>query len=169
MSDSIQHKLKKVRPPRVKITYDVEVQGSVEKQELPFVIGVIGDFAGDNKESATMNNNFVVVDPDNIDQYMSHICPSISYSVPKIGKENEKIAISLVFQSRADFEVYSIIQRVPELKQLYEELEVLKEISVMIDANDNLKEILEKIIIDQNSINKLKEDIEEAIKPKNEV
>ena len=168
MSDSIQHKLKKVRPPRVKITYDVEVQGAVEKKELPFVIGVIGDFSGDNKESATMNNNFVIVDPDNIDQYMNHICPKLNFTVPKIGKADEKIAISLTFRSRSDFEIYSIIQRVPELKKIYEELEILKEISVMIDTHDSLRETLEKIIADQNSINQLKEDIEAVIKPRNE-
>ena len=48
--ESLQHKLERVRPPRVNITYDVEVGGAIELKELPFVVGVLGDFVGKPEE-----------------------------------------------------------------------------------------------------------------------
>jgi len=38
MTESIQKKLLRVRPPRVKITYDVETGGAIGKKELPFKV-----------------------------------------------------------------------------------------------------------------------------------
>ncbi len=45
MAESIQHKISRVRPPRVQITYDVEIGDAIQKKELPFVIGVIADLS----------------------------------------------------------------------------------------------------------------------------
>ena len=49
--ESLQHKIDRVRPPRVQITYDVEVGGAIELKELPFVLGVMGDFVGKPEEA----------------------------------------------------------------------------------------------------------------------
>ena len=49
-SESIQKKLQRVRPPRVQLSYDVEIGDAIEKKELPFVVGVLGDFSGNPEE-----------------------------------------------------------------------------------------------------------------------
>ena len=54
---SIHDKLKRVRKPRVHITYDVETEGAVVKKELPFVVGVVGDFSGHNKEDSAIKRS----------------------------------------------------------------------------------------------------------------
>ena len=46
MSRSTQHLLDAKRPPRVQITYDVEVGDAVESCELPYVFGVMADLSG---------------------------------------------------------------------------------------------------------------------------
>src|ERR1035437_4073184 len=67
---STQHKLERVRSPRVQITYDVEVGGAIEMKELPFVVGVLGDFTGQPEQPLPRlkDRKFVEVNPDNFDR-----------------------------------------------------------------------------------------------------
>uniref|UniRef100_UPI001953C136 type VI secretion system contractile sheath small subunit n=1 Tax=Klebsiella pneumoniae TaxID=573 RepID=UPI001953C136 len=46
MAESTQHKLDRVRPPRVQITYDVEIGNAIEKKELPLVVGILAYLSG---------------------------------------------------------------------------------------------------------------------------
>jgi len=75
MSDSLQDKLSRVRKPRVHITYDVETNGAQEKKELPFVVGVMGDYSGDNTASkkALKERKFVQIDRDNFNDIMAKL------------------------------------------------------------------------------------------------
>ncbi|MDP1108662.1 type VI secretion system contractile sheath small subunit, partial [Klebsiella pneumoniae] len=36
----------RVRPPRVQITFDVEIGNAIEKKELPLVVGILADLSG---------------------------------------------------------------------------------------------------------------------------
>ena len=81
---SVHDKLKKVRKPRVHITYDVETEGAVEVKELPFVLGVMGDFSGDPTEELKplRDRKFIQIDRDNFDQVMRRMSPGLSCGSP---------------------------------------------------------------------------------------
>lgn len=154
-----------MRPPRVKITYDVETEGSEKRVELPFIIGVIGDYAGDTMNAKTMKNEFILVDTDNIDQYMQHISPTLKYTVKKVGVEKEtNLEVNLKFESREDFEILSVVNQVPDLKEIHEKISILNEISVMIDGHEDLQKILESILVDQKLLKTLEDDSKKMIK-----
>ena len=88
--DSMQHKLDRVRPPRVQITYDVEVGDAIEVKELPFVMGVLGDFTGQPTEplAKLKDRKFVEVTPDNFDAVIENMKPHLAFSVEnKLSKD----------------------------------------------------------------------------------
>src|SRR5216684_5959988 len=80
---STQHKLDRVRSPRVHITYDVEVGDAIELKELPFVLGVLGDFTGQPEQplAKLKDRKFVEVNPDNFDQVLESMKPHLAFSV----------------------------------------------------------------------------------------
>ena len=105
--ESLQHKIDRVRPPRVQITYDVEVGGAIELKELPFVIGVLGDFVGKPEEAlpALKNRKFVEIDPDNFNQVLAGMAPRLAYTVDnKMADDGSKMGIELKFNDIEDFE-----------------------------------------------------------------
>lgn len=163
INNSIQHKLTRVRPPRVKITYDVETEGAESKVELPFVIGVIGDYSGDNEEAKGMNSDFVLVDGDNMDQFMQNINPKLNYTVKKVDSEDKNISVSLDFKSRKDFEILSVIEQVEELNVMHNELCILNEMSVLIDGHEELQNTLEKILTEKNALKSLEDEVKKIL------
>src|SRR5437588_4145041 len=82
--ESVQQKLAKVRAPRVHITYDVEIGGAIEIKELPFVMGVLGDFTGQPLEPLPrlVERKFVEVTPDNFDEVLEKMSPHLAFTVP---------------------------------------------------------------------------------------
>ena len=83
MSASIHEKLARVRRPRVHITYEVETEGAQLVRELPFVVGVIGDFSGDPTQALRPfgERKFVQIDRDNFNDVMSRIGPGLNLKV----------------------------------------------------------------------------------------
>src|SRR5689334_23851753 len=81
--ESTQQKLSRVRAPRVHVTYDVEVGDAIEMKELPFVMGVLGDFTGQPEQPLPRlrDRKFVEVNPDNFDQVLEGMKPHLSFSV----------------------------------------------------------------------------------------
>src|SRR3569833_950099 len=82
--ESVQKRLQKVRPPRVQMTYDVEIGDAVEDKELPFVVGVIGDFGADPVagRKRLKERRFVNVDSRNFDEVLDGVAPAASFRVP---------------------------------------------------------------------------------------
>ena len=119
--ESLQHKIDRVRPPRVQITYDVEVGGAIELKELPFVIGVMGDFVGKPEEAlpALKNRKFVEVDPDNFNQVLAGMAPRLAYTIDnKMTDDGSKMGIELKFNDIEDFEPDQIVQRRKECERI---------------------------------------------------
>src|SRR5215216_2336255 len=111
--ESIQHKIDRVRPPRVQITYDVEIGGAIELKELPFVIGVMGDFVGKPEEPlpAFKNRKLVEIDPDNFNQVLAGMKPRLAYTVDnKLQDDGSKLGVELKFEDIEDFEPDQIVQ-----------------------------------------------------------
>ncbi len=149
--ESLQHKLDRVRPPRVQITYDVEVGGAIELKELPFVVGVMGDFVGKPEEPlpALKNRKFVEIDPDNFNQVLSGMKPRLAYSIEnKLQDDGSKLGIDLKFNSIEDFEPDQIVQQVEPLRKLVEARQKLSDLRSKMDGNEKLENLLEGIISD---------------------
>jgi len=149
--ESIQHKIDRVRPPRVQITYDVEVGGAIELKELPFVVGVMGDFVGKPEEPlpAIKNRKFVEIDPDNFNQVMAGMKPRVAFSVDnKMQEDGSKVGVDLKFNNIEDFEPDNIVQQVEPLRKLVEARQKLSDLRSKMDGNDKLESMLNDIIGD---------------------
>src|SRR6202051_1780907 len=119
--ESTQHKLDRVRSPRVHITYDVEVGGAIELKELPFVMGVLGDFTGQPVEPLPKlkERKFVEVNPDNFDSVLEGMKPHLAFSVEhQLSEEPDapNLKSNLNFKSMDDFEPENVARQVPPLK-----------------------------------------------------
>lgn len=147
--ESLQHKIERVRPPRVNITYDVEVGGAIEMKELPFVLGVMGDFVGKPEEPlpAFKNRKFIEVDPDNFNQVMAGMKPRLAFNVDnKLQEDGSKVGVELKFNSIEDFDPDNVVQQVEPLRQLVEARQKLSDLLSKMDGNEKLENILNDLI-----------------------
>jgi type VI secretion system protein ImpB len=147
--ESLQHKLDRVRPPRVQITYDVEVGGAIELKELPFVVGVMGDFTGKPEEPlpGLKQRKFVEIDPDNFNQVMAGMKPRLAFTTDnKMQDDGSKIGVELKFNNIEDFEPDNVVQQVDPLRKLVEARQKLSDLRSKMDGNEKLENMLEDII-----------------------
>jgi type VI secretion system protein ImpB len=147
--ESIQHKIDRIRPPRVQITYDVEVGGAMELKELPFVVGVLGDFVGKPEEPlpGVKQRKFVEVDRDNFDQVLSGMKPRLAFTTEnKLQDDGSKMGVELKFNSMEDFEPDQIVQQVDPLRKLVDARQKLSDLLSKMDGNDKLESILNDVI-----------------------
>jgi len=147
--ESLQHKIDRVRPPRVQITYDVEVGGAIELKELPFVIGVMGDFTGKPEEPlpAFKNRKFVEIDPDNFNQVLAGMKPRLAFTVDnKLQDDGSKLGVELKFNDIEDFEPDNIVKQVEPLRKLVEARQKLADLRSKMDGNEKLESFLEEVI-----------------------
>ena len=147
--ESIQQKIARIRPPRVQITYDVETGGAIEMKELPFVVGVLGDFSGKPEEPlpAMKNRKMVEIDRDNFDQVLSGMKPRLAYNVDnKLQDDGSKMGVELKFNDIEDFEPDNIVQQVEPLRKLVEARQKLADLRSKMDGNEKLEGFLEDII-----------------------
>jgi type VI secretion system protein ImpB len=148
--ESTQHKLDRVRKPRVQITYDVEVNGAMQLKELPFVLGVLGDFSGkpDKPLPPLKDRKFVEIDRDNFDKVLAGMAPRLAFRVDdKIsGKSGQQMNIELRFQSMDDFTPENVVRQVGPLREMLEKREKLKNLLNKMEGNDKLEAMLDDII-----------------------
>jgi type VI secretion system protein ImpB len=152
--ESVQHKIDRVRPPRVHITYDVEVGGAIELKELPFVVGVLGDFSGmpDEPLPRVKDRKLVEIDRDNFDTVMAAMKPRLSYRVDnKLTGDGSKMGVDLRFKGLDDFHPDSVVQQVEPLNKLVEARKKLSDLLSKMDGNDKLEEILNDIVANTGS------------------
>jgi type VI secretion system protein ImpB len=160
--ESLQHKIDRVRPPRVQITYDVEVGGNIELKELPFVIGVLGDFVGKPEEPlpSLKNRKFIEIDADNFNQVLGGMKPRLSFTTDnRLQDDGSKMAVELKFNSIEDFTPDNIAQQVEPLRKLVEARQKLADLRSKMDGNDKLEAMLEDIISDVDKQKKLSSEL----------
>jgi len=165
MAESQQHKLDRVRPPRVQITYDVETNGAIQKKELPFVMGVLADLSGKPEKPLPRlkDRKFVDVDRDNFDDVLKGMTPRVTLSVEnKLQNDNTKIPVTLRFNSMEDFEPQNIVNQVDPLKKLMEAREKLNQLLIRLDGNDKGVDALESIIHDTEKLRQLKSEADSS-------
>ncbi len=147
--ESIQHKIDRIRPPRVQITYDVEIGGAMELKELPFVVGVLGDFVGKPEEPlpGVKQRKFVEVDRDNFDLVLAGMKPRLAFTTEnKLQDDGSKMGVELKFNSIEDFEPDSVVQQVDPLRKLVEARQKLADLLSKMDGNDKLESILNEVV-----------------------
>ena len=148
--ESTQHKLDRVRKPRVQITYDVEVDGAMQLKELPFVVGVMGDFSGkpDQPLPQMKDRKFVEIDRDNFDKVLAGTKPRLAFRVDDklSGKEGSQLNVELRFQNLEDFEPENVVKQVEPLRKLLETRDKLKNLLNKMEGNDKLVELLDDVV-----------------------
>ncbi len=162
MADSIHDKLKRVRKPRVHITYDVETNGAVAEKEIPFVMGVMGDYSGDNVDNkkALKDRKFSQIDRDNFNEVMDNIAPEISMKVKNtLEDDNSEISVDLAFKSMEDFEPHKIVEKVEPLKKLLDTRNKLRDLLTKADRSDDLETILEEVLSNTDAIASLSSEL----------
>lgn len=163
MAESIHDKLKRVRKPRVHITYEVETNGTLVQKELPFVMGVMGDYSGDNVQDKKelKDRKFAQIDRDNFSEIMGKIGPSLNLKVENtLGGEGQEMGVKLNFNSMADFEPHQIVAQVDPLRELLATRNKLRDLLTKADRSEDLETLLEGILQDANSLAALSGDIE---------
>lgn len=162
MADSIHDKLKRVRKPRVHITYDVETNGAVAEKEIPFVMGVMGDYSGDNVDTkkALKDRKFSQIDRDNFNEVMSNISPEVMMKVENtLEDDGSEISVDLAFKSMEDFEPHKIVDQVAPLKKLLETRNKLRDLLTKADRSDDLETILEEVLSNTDAIASLSSEL----------
>jgi type VI secretion system protein ImpB len=152
--DSIQKKLERVRPPRVQIKYEVHIGDALELKELPFVVGVMGDYSGkpDQPLPKLKDRKFVEIDRDNFNEVMKSMTPRLAFRVDdKIsGKADSKMNVELRFNNLSDFSPENVVQQVEPLRKLLEARQQLEELKTKMDGNDKLTGLLEQVLNNAN-------------------
>jgi type VI secretion system protein ImpB len=161
---STQHKLDRVRPPRVHITYDVEIGDAIEMKELPFVMGVLGDYTGQPTEPLPQlrERKFTEVNPDNFDAVLAGMKPHLAFSVKDklTNVPDSKFNVNLHFSSMDDFEPDAVARQVQPLKKLLDLRTRLSDLRGSLQGNDALEKALLDTVGSEEKLNKLRSELE---------
>jgi len=158
MSESVHAKLNRVRKPRVHITYDVETEGAQVQRELPFVVGVLGDFSGDPTSPLRplADRKFVQIDRDNFNDVMARMTPGVNLKVDNtLAGDGSQMAVNLKFNSIEDFEPGRVVDQVPALKALLETRDKLRDLMSKVDRSDELEGLLEQVLKNEQDLKAL--------------
>ncbi|MBM2885254.1 type VI secretion system contractile sheath small subunit [Chromobacterium amazonense] len=156
--ESTQKKLSRVRPPRVQITYDVEIGDAIETKELPFVLGVLGDYSGHSKEPLPKmkERKFVQIDRDNFDEVLKGMAPRLAMKVDNALKDDgSQLGVELNFESLSDFEPQNVVRQIDPLNQLLEARSRLADLRNKLSGNDKLEELLDEVVRDTEKLRQI--------------
>lgn len=160
--ESTQHKLDRVRAPRVQLTYDVEIGDAIEKKELPFVAGVLGDFSGKPAEPLPKlkDRKFVNIDKDNFDDVLKGMKPRLQFQADnRLANDGSRIGVELHFKSLADFEPENVVQQVEPLRKLLEARQKLADLRNKMAGNDKFEELLSEVLQNTDKIAQLSKEV----------
>jgi len=176
MAESTQHKLDRVRPPRVQITYDVEIGDAIVMKELPFVGGIMADLSGKPETTVLKRNKdgnevedpgkplpkfrdrkFTEIDRDNFNEVLKAINPRLDLTVGnKLRDDGTVLKVPLEFNSMEDFNPVSVLKQVEPLRKLYEARQRLSDLLTKLDGNDDLDKLLQEVIDKTDDLEKIK-------------
>ena len=156
--ESVQKRLQKVRPPRVQLTYDVEIGDAIEVKELPFVVGVLGDFAAPSKQEQgkVRDRKFVNIDMDNFDDVMEGMAPRAAYRVKnRLTPEGGELGVDIEFRKFEDFRPESVVQQVEPLRKLQEARSKLADLRNKLAGNEKLEDLLNDVLSSTENLQNL--------------
>ncbi len=159
MAESTQHKLDRIRPPRVQITYDVEIGNAIQKKELPFVVGMMSDLSGQPEVALPpiKERKFVEIDRDNFNDVLGSISPRLTLRAQnRLSQDNSKLNVALQFKHMDDFNPVNVLKQVEPLSKLYEARQRLSDLITKLDGNDALDQMLQEIMTDTTKLQDIK-------------
>ena len=157
-SESTQHKLDRIRSPRVHITYDVEIGGAIQLKELPFVVGVLADLSGkpDEPLPRLKDRNFVEIDRDNFNKVLAGMKPRLAFQVDNtLQSDGSKMNVELRFGDITDFEPEQVVNQIEPLRKLLEARERLSNLKNKMDGNDKLEQLLQDVVTNTDALKRL--------------
>jgi type VI secretion system protein ImpB len=152
MPESTQKKLSRIRPPRVQITYDVEIGDAIQMKELPFVVGILADLSGKPAQALPRlkDRKFVEIDRDNFDDVLAASAPRLAMRVDNRlngnGDGNDKLNVELSFRNIDDFNPVSVVKQIEPLRKMFEARQRLMDLLAKLDGNDRLDALLQEIV-----------------------
>ncbi|WKE64479.1 type VI secretion system contractile sheath small subunit [Gallaecimonas kandeliae] len=160
MAESTQHKLSRVRPPRVQITYDVEIGDAIEKKELPLVVGILSDLSGkpETPLPKLTERRFVEIDRDNFNEVLASIGPRLALQVDNaLSDDGSKLNVELKFNHFDDFDPVNIVKQVTPLRRLFEARQRLRDLLTKLDGNDDLDKLLQEVVSNTEGLKEIKD------------
>lgn len=160
MPESTQKKLSRIRPPRVQITYDVEIGDAIQMKELPFVVGILADLSGKPAEALPKlkDRKFVEIDRDNFNDVMASCTPRLALRVDnKLAEDDTKLNVELNFRNIDDFNPAEVVKQVEPLRKLFDARQRLMDLLAKLDGNDKLDALLQEIAENPDSQKSLKD------------
>lgn len=150
MAKSGQRFIKENRAPRVHIEYEVETFGSLQKVELPFVMGVMSDLSGKShvEKKALDKRDFTEFDMDNFEQRMEAIAPRAAFVTDNTLTGEGKMSVDLTFNNMEDFSPGAVAKKVPALAKLLEARQQLNDLMLYMDGKDGAQDLLDKVLKD---------------------
>jgi type VI secretion system protein ImpB len=167
-SASIHDKLERVRKPRVHITYQVETEGAEVEKELPFIVGVLGDFSGNPTAplKPLKERKFIQIDRDNFNDVMARMTPGVNFRVENtLTGDGSELAIQLKLNSIEDFEPARIVQQVEPLRKLLATRDKLRDLLTKVDRSEDLEGLLERVLQNTDELKKLSADLNAQAAP----
>lgn len=164
MAESTQKKLERIRPPRIQISYEVETGGAIEMKELPFLMGVLGDFSGQPAEGLPRlkDRKFIEVTPENFDETLASMKPRLAFSVEnKLSEDADvgKLKVELNFRSMDDFSPDAVARQVKPLRELLDLRTELANLRANLQTNEKLDDVLQETLGDKEKMAKLKSEL----------
>ena len=162
--ESVQKRLQKVRPPRVQLTYDVEKGDAIEQKELPFVVGVLGDYSGNPEQPLPRlsERKFVNVDLDNFDDVMEGMAPRATYRAPNTITGEGEFGVELKFNSIDDFRPEAVVQQVEPLRKLLEARSKLADLRNKLAGNEKLEDILNDVLANTEKLEQIGKEVDKG-------
>jgi len=162
MAESSHEKLKRVRKPRVHITYDVETEGAVVQKDLPFVVGVMGDFSGDPTEplKPMRDRSYINIDRDNFNDVMKRMTPGLNLRVENtIAGDGSEVGVQLKFDSIEDFEPANVARQIEPLRNLLDTRDKLKELLTKVDLSPEYEGVLQEILENEDKLKSVADEL----------
>jgi type VI secretion system protein ImpB len=159
MAESTQHKLDRVRPPRVQITYDVEIGNAIEKKELPLVVGILADLSGkpETPLAKISDRRFIEIDRDNFNEVLASTAPRLAVQVDNsISGDGSKLNVELKFSNFEDFDPVNLVKQVTPLRRLFEARQRLRDLLTKLDGNDDLDKLLQEVVANTEGLQEIK-------------
>ena len=162
--ESVHKKLERVRPPRVHVTYDVEIGDAIELKEIPFVMGVMGDLTGMPAEPLPriQERRFVEITPDNFDKVLESMKPRVAFSVENKLSEDANagnLRVELQFKSMEDFEPERIARQVKPLSDLLDLRTKLSDLQGSLQGNEKLERLLHEVLSNSEKMALVKDEL----------
>jgi type VI secretion system protein ImpB len=157
-TESLQHKLDRVRSPRVHITYDVEIGNAIEMKEIPFVVGVLADLSGKPEDPLPRlkDRKFIEIDRDNFNKVLEGMKPRLAFRVDnKLTNDDTKLAVELRFKSLEDFHPERVAEQIDPVRKMVEARKRLSDLLNKLDGNDKLDELLQGVLANTESLEQL--------------